>query len=337
MIDNQLINDYNISSSLLQEIRDSFIFNIDSYNLFLKELLFNKNSFIEEWLDPKRQSISEKYFRTDTVLDWKWGLCFPFYTLLERYVDSFSKPIIIGFSGLPGCGKSTLGYWVNNLSSELDLNIKVISMDDFYLPAVEMDRAMKGNPWNVPRGLPGSHSIDLLNNELDSYLRTGKLKYPKFDKSLRNGLGDRSGWSESHPKVLILEGWFVGCESLKNRANLNTDSNNFNNLSLKQFECEYRYIIQDRLNLYSHVWSMFHKTWHLKSINIENTIGWKTQQENEMLKLKGSALTGDRLSSFIRMIQASIPHVSLADINADTVVSIDKNRRICDLFSKSYN
>ncbi len=336
MSDNDLINESNMSS-LPSDIKDSFILNIDSYEFFLKQLFFNPSSFVDKWLDPGRKLISEKYFIKDTNLDWKWGLSFPFFTLLERYVNSFSTPILIGFSGLPGSGKSTLGDWIGNLSNELNLRIQVISLDDFYLPAKEIDIAMKGNPWDVPRGLPGSHSIDLLNSTLDAYLRTGKLKYPTFDKSLRNGLGDRSGWAESNPKVLILEGWFVGCEPLKDRSKLNDNSDNLNDPYLNQYECEYRHVIQDKLNSYSQIWRMLYKTWHLKSTNIKNTISWKTQQENEMLKLKGAALTGDKLSCFIRMIQASIPQESLSHIKADTVVSIDKDRRICNLFSENYN
>ena len=62
-----------------------------------------------------------------------------------------------------------------------------------------------------------------------------------------------------------------------------------------------------------------------------------TQQENEMFKLKGSSLSGDKLSSFIRMIQASIPQESLSNINANTKISIDINRRVCDHFSQRYS
>ena len=46
---------------------------------------------------------------------------------------------------------------------------------------------------------------------LDTFLETGILNCPTFDKSLRDGKGDRSGWCELQSKVLILEGWFVGC------------------------------------------------------------------------------------------------------------------------------
>ncbi len=337
MQDYNLINEYNFSSVLPAELTNSFIFDCDKYDLFLRNLSLNKYSFYEEWLDSERESTSDKFFRKGIGLDWKWGLSFPFFSLLERYVSSLHKPIIIGLSGLPGSGKSTLGFWIDKLSIDLNLEIKVISLDDFYLPAIEMDKAMKGNPWNVPRGIPGSHSVDLLNNTLDSYIRTGKLNCPRFDKSLRNGLGDRSGWIESYPRVLIVEGWFVGCEPLQDKADVNIAGQKVITPSLNQFECDYRELIQDRLRAYTTVWQMFYKTWHLKASNIENTINWKTQQENEMLQLKGSALTGDKLSDFIRMIQTSIPVESLSNINADTIISVNKNRRIYNLFSKKYN
>ncbi len=79
-----------------------------------------------------------------------------------------------------------------------------------------MDIAMSGNPWNAPRGYPGSHSIELLKRSLEDFLKNGVIKSPTFDKSLREGKGDRSGWSECRCKVLILEGWFVGCEQCAN-------------------------------------------------------------------------------------------------------------------------
>ena len=41
---------------------------------------------------------------------------------------------------------------------------------------------------------PGSHSIDLMKEKLVKWKVDGKLNVPVFDKSLRNGLGDRSHW-----------------------------------------------------------------------------------------------------------------------------------------------
>ena len=73
---------------------------------------------------------------------------------------------------------------------------------------------------------------------------------------------------------------------------------------------------------------------HLKATDFNNTILWKTQQEQEMHKLKGSALQGNQLTDFIRMLQASIPQKSLDFINSDITIEINKYRRIHKLHTK---
>tara|TARA_B100001029_G_scaffold38205_1_gene29378 strand:+ start:771 stop:1793 length:1023 start_codon:yes stop_codon:yes gene_type:complete len=319
-----------------KEISNEFLFSSDSYFLFLEDLSINPYTFFKKWSDINRQSNIDKYWRPNTKLDWKWSLSFPLFSLLEKYVENFNHPKIIGFSGLPGSGKSTLGFWINSVARDLSLDIKVISLDDFYLPGNEMDIAMYGNPWNVPRGFPGSHSLELLNQSLDTFLKTGVLKTPTFDKSLRDGKGDRSGWCEVSPKVLILEGWFVGCDPVLNLNEIDNLSEDKFNLCLSNIEKEFRISIQESLIEYSKIWKQFDKIWHLKSSEFNNTILWKTQQEDEMIKIKGSGLKDHRLKNFIRMIQTSIPQQSLLSINSDTIVEINQNRRINKLYSNTY-
>ena len=104
-------------------------------------------------------------------------------------------------------------------SLKLNFKISVISIDDFYLPSEEMELAIKNNPWNVSRGFPGTHSIYLMKDKLQQWKINGKLNVPVFDKSLRNGLGDRAYWSQSSPDVLIIEGWFLGVKPLSVNIN----------------------------------------------------------------------------------------------------------------------
>ncbi len=319
-----------------KNISNEFLFNLDIYRLFLEKLSINPLAFFYKWSDRNKEFIINKYWKKDTKLDWKWSLSFPLFSLLENYVDNIVDPKIIGFSGLPGSGKSTLGYWIDSVARDLNLDINVISLDDFYLPGKEMDFAMRGNPWNVPRGFPGSHSVELLNQSLDDFLKTGVLKSPIFDKSLRNGKGDRSGWCELKPKVLLLEGWFVGCEAIENHRDIVCKSEDDNNLSLSNIEKDFRCSIQESLIQYSQIWKKFDKTWHLKSSRFNNTVLWKTQQENEMIKLKGSGLKDNSLTNFIRMIQASIPQQSLSCINSDTTIEINQKRRINKLYTNTY-
>ena len=334
MTDNNIIKEFNDFFS--EDLSKEFLFSIDTYLLFLDKLSIDRLDFFRKWSDISRQNKIDKYWMPNTKLDWKWSLSLPLFSLLEKYIENFNNPKIIGFSGLPGSGKSTLGFWIDNLARDLSLDIKVISLDDFYLPGTEMDNAVNGNPWNVPRGFPGSHSVDLMNLTLDTFLETGFLKTPIFEKSLRDGKGDRSGWCETTPKVLILEGWFVGCEPISNLIEIDHLSDDEFNLCLSNREKEFRKTIQKSLIRYSKIWRKFDKIWHLKSSDFNNIILWKTQQEQEMIKSKGSGLKDKRLTDFIRMIQASIPQQSLSSINADTTVEINQLRRIKDLYSNTY-
>ena len=334
MLDKNIIQDFN--NIFPKEISDEFLFPFDTYCLFLERMSINPILFLTKWSDKNRQYIIDRYWNKGTKLDWKWSLSFPLFSLLEKYIDNIINPIIIGFSGLPGSGKSTLGFWIDSVARELNLDIKVISLDDFYLPGKEMDIVMNGNPWNVPRGFPGSHSIELLNQSLDTFLGTGVLNCPTFDKSLREGKGDRSGWCEYKPKVLILEGWFVGCEPISNLMEIDYLYEDEFNLCLSKIEKEFRLSIQKSLIKYSKIWKKFDKIWHLKSSKFNNTIIWKTQQEEEMIKLKGSGLKDKRLNDFIRMIQTSIPQQSLSYINSDTTIEINQDRRINNLHTKTY-
>ena len=77
--------------------------------------------------------------------------------------------------------------------------------------------------------------------------------------------------------------------------------------------------------------------WLRKSSKFNNTIQWKSQQEEEMIKFKGSGLKGNNLSNFIRMIQTSIPQNSLSFINSDTTVEINQDRRISRLKTIDYH
>ena len=335
MID-KVNNNNNFNDIFPKYIVDDFLFPLDSYYSFLEGLSINPSLFFHNWSNMRTQNIINKYWKQKTKQDWKWSLSFPFFSLLENYINFNTHPIIIGFSGLPGSGKSTLGFWINSVARELSLDIKVISLDDFYLPGKEMDIAMRGNPWNVPRGYPGSHSLDLLNQSLDTFLKTGVLSSPVFDKSLRGGKGDRSGWCEFKAKILILEGWFVGCKPVSDLFKIDDLVYEKSNFSLSKSEKDYRSLIQESLLEYSQIWKKFHKIWHLKSSCYKNTSLWKSQQENEMIKLKGSGLKGRNLSDFIRMIQTSIPQQSLSFINSDTTVEINKHRRIEKLKTTKY-
>jgi len=283
---------------------------------------------IDEWINfwtNKKNILSIDQFWSNKVNDdWIWGLALPLLSQAYKFKNNFTNRKIIGISALPGTGKTTLGKWLEAISLKLDIKTAVISIDDFYLPSEEMKLAIKNNPWNVSRGFPGSHSVKLMHDKLLNWKISGELNVPVFDKSLRNGLGDRSHWRSEIPDLLIIEGWFLGIEPLS----IDINEQKIKSLNLSPDESSYRYKIQNNLHSYLDVWNLLDTIWHLKPLKFEYMNIWKLNQEKEMLLQRGSALQDEKLSNFLRMLNVSIPHNSFDLINSYAIFLIDQERNL---------
>ena len=253
-------------------------------------------------------------------------MALPLLSQAYKFQNNFSDRKIIGISALPGTGKTTLGKWLEAISLKFNFKIAVISIDDFYLPSNEMKLAIQNNPWNVSRGFPGSHSVKLMHEKLLNWKINGELNVPVFDKSLRNGLGDRSHWRLDNPDLLILEGWFLGIKP--HSIDITDRPINTTNLSLN--ESSYVLKIQNNLNEYLDIWTLIDNIWHLKPLKIEYMNIWKTNQEKEMFLQKGNALQDKKLSNFLRMLNVSIPHKSFDIIKSYALLLIDQERNLVE-------
>ena len=189
-----------------------------------------------------------------------------------------------------------------------------------------MKLAIKNNPWNVSRGFPGSHSTKLMYEKLLNWKIYGELNVPFFDKSLRNGLGDRSHWRSDCPDLLIIEGWFLGIEPSISDIN----DQNINSPDLSPNESSYRCKIQNNLHKYLDTWSLIDKIWHLKPLKFEYMNMWKTNQEKELFIKKGSSLQDTKLYNFLRMLNVSIPHKCFDVLNSYALLLIDQERNLVD-------
>ncbi len=279
------------------------------------------------WNELSGPSLSKNIWPRGTRTDWIWGIGLPLLSDIERFLSFDKEQLLFGLSGLPGSGKTSLGVWLEAASKELGWPIAVISLDDFYLCSNEMIKAMNGNPWGVPRGLPGSHSIELLQETINRWLETGELLAPQFDKSLRNGLGERSGWRRTNPIAIVIEGWFLSCSPVNSNLEILNKEEQVNP-KLTTEEQNYRKIAQSELYKYLNVWNKLHRVWHLKAVEFSSTCNWKKQQEENMSFTRGSSLKGESLNSFIRMINTAIPQESLNKIKADVVCRINAQRHI---------
>ena len=276
------------------------------------------------WNNQKDILSIDQYWNKNINDDWVWGLALPLLSQAYKFKNNFSERKIIGISALPGTGKTTLGKWLQAISLKLNFKIAVISIDDFYLPSDEMKLAIKNNPWNVSRGFPGSHSVKLMYQKLLNWKSNGELNVPVFDKSLRDGLGDRSHWRLDHPDLLILEGWFLGIEPYP----IDISDQNKSSVDVNQHESLYRLKIQKNLQEYVDVWKLIDNIWHLKPLNFEYMNTWKSNQEKEMLLQRGSALQDHKLSNFLRMLNVSLPHKSFDILNSYALLLIDQERNL---------
>ena len=301
-------------------------FPLDNYEILIEEISGLK---IDEWIsfwEKEREILSyvSEYYGYKCRDDWLWGVVLPLLYDVYNLKRSKKKRKVIGLSALPGTGKTTLGFLIEKLSLKMNIKVSVVSMDDFYLPFSEMNFAIKDNPWNVSRGFPGSHSTYLIEDRILEWKNTGIFNYPVFDKSLRNGLGDRSSWEIKFPDVLILEGWFLGVNQISSEE----ISKEKVKPCLYSNEVEYRLKIQKNLNEYFKVWQLIEKIWQIKPKEFSYMDDWKSDQENEMLKLKGNALVDENLKNFLRMLNCSIPQESFNEINSRYLIILNKNREL---------
>ena len=301
-------------------------FPLDNYEILIEEISGLK---LDEWIsfwEKEREILSyvSHYYGYKCRDDWLWGVVLPLLYDVYNLKRSKKKRKVIGLSALPGTGKTTLGLLIEKLSLKMNIKVSVVSMDDFYLPFSEMNFAIKDNPWNVSRGFPGSHSTYLIEDRILEWKNTGIFNYPVFDKSLRNGLGDRSSWEIKFPDVLILEGWFLGVNQISSEE----ISKEKVKPCLYSHEVEYRLKIQKNLNEYFKVWQLIEKIWQIKPKEFSYMDDWKSDQENEMLKLKGNALVDENLKNFLRMLNCSIPQESFNEINSRYLIILNKNREL---------
>jgi D-glycerate 3-kinase len=217
-----------------------------------------------------------------------------------------------------------LGIWLETAARNLGLSLQVVSIDDFYFPADQLERSMQGNPWGVPRALPGSHDVKLLQQTLAQWRQGQRVQCPQFDKALRNGRGDRSGWRACNADLLVLEGWFVGCKggydpTLQERELVPPLTAN---------ELAYRKQTEQILQRYQPIWTQLDQLWQLRATDPQSPRLWKRQQENDMHTSRGSSLNGSELDDFIRMILSAIPSETLRNIPADVVLDVDSSREL---------
>ena len=224
--------------------------------------------------------------------------------ILERIKSNLTdKTNIVGIHGPQGVGKTTLNKFLFNELSK-DYNIMILSLDDFYLPYIEMNNFLNGCNDNLYkfRGLAGTHDLKLLFNSLINLKNNRKTLLPIYDKSAFNGFGDRIGYIENNKKIdiIILEGWMIGYKPIID--NINNELKTFND-NLKRYD-----EIQKLIN----IWII------IETDNLNNIYEWRLSAEP-----KG----GMNLETFKEFMKPYFVIYNNYSINGDKII-VNKNREI---------
>ncbi len=167
-------------------------------------------SYIDELI--RDQALPSHY--KDLVGDYLWPLVQDMMNLYRQRTTSV--PWFVGLQGTQGSGKSTVCLFIKALLEKcFDLNVVILSLDDFYKTRKERELLAKEvHPLFATRGVPGTHDLALANQVIDelSELQAGESCFvPSFNKAI-DDRREKSQW-QSIPgpiNVILFEGWCVG-------------------------------------------------------------------------------------------------------------------------------
>lgn len=263
------------------------------------------------------------------------GLGLPLLEQIKALVLQGQRPLI-ALNGPVGAGKSTLARQLREHAQALGLRLAVASIDDAYLPWQPRLAAMAGNPFGVSRVPPGSHDTALLIERLACWRAGGSLVLPRFDKSLRDGQGDRSGEQSLQADAVVLEGWLLGCrhlgdalpQALARLDGLTPEERDW----LPRWDralTAYRPLGDPDLGLVDGLWLLHPSSWRLP-------LRWRLQAEARQRRhlrrdgAGGGALDGQAVAAIVRASLASLPPPLYQDPllpKANAAAVIDGRRR----------
>lgn len=138
-----------------------------------------------------------------------WSYVLPLAQFLAAWHEARTERRMVGFTGGPGAGKTTLVRFLRLALERLRPGWRVLnlSMDDFYYPREE--RLRRGFRW---RAMPGTHDMALVMEVL-GHIRQGapEFQVPRYDQAR----DDRKGFErvEGPVDLCLLEGVAVGAAS----------------------------------------------------------------------------------------------------------------------------
>eukprot|EP00916_Digyalum_oweni_P022597 GHVL01037427.1.p1 GENE.GHVL01037427.1~~GHVL01037427.1.p1 ORF type:complete len:201 (-),score=41.91 GHVL01037427.1:42-644(-) len=194
-----------------------------------------------------------------------------------------------------------------------------MSIDDFYLKGEDQEKLANmypNNPLLQYRSNAGTHDIELGEKTLIDLqnAKTGDtVKIPIFDKSLRNGRGDRldsSEWRtmEGPVDVIIIEGWMLG----------------FTPVPKEILVSEPIIHINEFMSSYERWHSLIDYWLAIQTDSLNNVYEWRQEQEKKMISEGKTGMSDTELLDFISRFMPA--YETYLPIRSDLSVTVNINR-----------
>jgi D-glycerate 3-kinase len=287
-------------------------------------------TFIKQHNLPEEFSLSvEKYYKPIAQ------------QLFDRFNESTS-PFFVGINGCQGSGKSTLTDYIDDyLTSQYQLNVVVMSLDDFYYSSEERQvLASSVHPLLATRGVPGTHDIAELTQVLKQ-LKAGETGFTvrKFNKATDEPCPERD-WQviEQAADIVIVEGWCWGV-SPQTEEQLKAP---INELEVKHDTSgEWRHYVNQQLKEeYVSLYKDMDFWLALQAPSFDCVYKWRLEQE-EKLKASNVGLQNSKIMSSAEILnftqyfqRLSVQACNTFKESADIICYLDSQRKITEVANK---
>jgi D-glycerate 3-kinase len=249
------------------------------------------------------------------------------------WLDTESRPLILGICGSQGSGKSTLA---RQLAERLEVRTATLSLDDLYLgKAARAKLAREVHPLLATRGVPLTHDVMLGRAILDDVKARRPVRLPRFDKASDESLPETQWQAIEGPlDLLIFEGWCVGAAP-QAEADLSAPVNDLERT--EDAGGRWRRAVNDALaGSYQLLFARIDRLVLLAAPGFEVVRGWRTQQEAELRATLAEADRDPALAMTDAQIDRFIQHyerITRAILDemparADLTLRLDSERQV---------
>jgi D-glycerate 3-kinase len=245
-------------------------------------------------LESSLEEILE-YLCSQGKIDQAEDIYLPLVEQIISWQQEIDRPLIQGIVGGQGTGKTTLCRLLQKTLEIAGYAVASLSLDDLYKTYAERQELQIQEPRLRWRGPPGTHDIQLGLDILEQVRISTSLRLPsgqvlreysrdllselspnsqptivlpRFDKSLWDGMGDRTTPElVKMPDILLFEGWFVGVLPRIDLVNVSP----------------FTHYINQQLYNYLPLWKKLDKLILLYPEDYRFSLQWRLQAEQEMI------------------------------------------------------